>query len=229
VGVRRGLDFWNEIWAPGGDRWAGQHGRVRRKGCVKLRSRACLTAVCSIRKRTIVDGPGGQHANAPLPRLARLLLIVLQVGARYTPLFSYFSDKLLDSGRPPPPPIPPFLVHQQHYHVPPCCCPPPHWPPIPVQVGARYTPLFPYFTDKVAHPGDAFKVVSDTYVTDDSGTGVVHQAPAFGEDDYRWVWYHSYMGSAWGGGGGELRVHQGGMGERRRFCCATACAVSVEV
>lgn len=28
-------------------------------------------------------------------------------------------------------------------------------------------------------------MVADTYVTDDSGTGVVHQAPAFGEDDYR--------------------------------------------
>lgn len=28
-------------------------------------------------------------------------------------------------------------------------------------------------------------MVGDTYVTDDSGTGVVHQAPAFGEDDYR--------------------------------------------
>eukprot|EP00879_Flechtneria_rotunda_P010867 GHRR01011357.1.p1 GENE.GHRR01011357.1~~GHRR01011357.1.p1 ORF type:complete len:1070 (+),score=427.67 GHRR01011357.1:521-3730(+) len=48
-------------------------------------------------------------------------------------------------------------------------------------VGARYTPLFPYFA---SHP-NAFRVVSDTYVTDDSGTGVVHQAPAFGEDDYR--------------------------------------------
>jgi hypothetical protein len=32
----------------------------------------------------------------------------------------------------------------------------------------------------------AFKVVADDYVTDDSGTGVVHCAPAFGEDDY-WV------------------------------------------
>lgn len=31
----------------------------------------------------------------------------------------------------------------------------------------------------------AFRVVSDNYVTDDSGTGVVHCAPAFGEDDYR--------------------------------------------
>jgi len=28
-------------------------------------------------------------------------------------------------------------------------------------------------------------VVADNYVTDDSGTGVVHCAPAFGEDDYR--------------------------------------------
>ena len=31
----------------------------------------------------------------------------------------------------------------------------------------------------------AFKVVCDSYVTSDSGTGIVHQAPAFGEDDYR--------------------------------------------
>ena len=26
---------------------------------------------------------------------------------------------------------------------------------------------------------------SDTYVTSDSGTGIVHQAPGFGEDDFR--------------------------------------------
>lgn len=31
----------------------------------------------------------------------------------------------------------------------------------------------------------AFSVVADNYVTDDSGTGIVHCAPAFGEDDYR--------------------------------------------
>ncbi len=31
----------------------------------------------------------------------------------------------------------------------------------------------------------AFRVLCDTYVTDDSGTGIVHSAPAFGEDDYR--------------------------------------------
>lgn len=31
----------------------------------------------------------------------------------------------------------------------------------------------------------AFRVVADDYVTSDSGTGIVHCAPAFGEDDYR--------------------------------------------
>lgn len=58
---------------------------------------------------------------------------------------------------------------------------PPNLPTLSCQVGATYQPLFPYFSSQ---PG-AFRVVSDTYVTDDSGTGVVHQAPAFGEDDYR--------------------------------------------
>ncbi|KAG7348546.1 isoleucyl-tRNA synthetase [Nitzschia inconspicua] len=48
--------------------------------------------------------------------------------------------------------------------------------------GKRYQPLFDFF----ASQSDAyFQVVSDTYVTDDAGTGVVHQAPAFGEDDFR--------------------------------------------
>lgn len=46
----------------------------------------------------------------------------------------------------------------------------------------RYTPLFDYFLELSS---TAFKVVADNYVTDDSGTGVVHCAPAFGEDDYR--------------------------------------------
>jgi isoleucyl-tRNA synthetase len=31
----------------------------------------------------------------------------------------------------------------------------------------------------------AFRVLTDTYVTDADGTGIVHQAPAFGEDDHR--------------------------------------------
>ncbi len=49
--------------------------------------------------------------------------------------------------------------------------------------GRRYRPLFPYFADQEAL--GAFQVLTDDYVTTDSGTGLVHQAPAFGEDDYR--------------------------------------------
>jgi isoleucyl-tRNA synthetase len=47
-------------------------------------------------------------------------------------------------------------------------------------VGLRYEPLFQFFESP-----NYFQVISDSYVTDDAGTGVVHQAPAFGEDDYR--------------------------------------------
>jgi isoleucyl-tRNA synthetase len=50
-------------------------------------------------------------------------------------------------------------------------------------VGRRYRPLFPYFADQVEQ--GAFVVVMDAYVSTESGTGLVHQAPAFGEDDYR--------------------------------------------
>lgn len=46
----------------------------------------------------------------------------------------------------------------------------------------RYVPLFDYFKD---FADVAFKVVADDYVTSDSGSGIVHCAPAFGEDDYR--------------------------------------------
>jgi isoleucyl-tRNA synthetase len=49
-------------------------------------------------------------------------------------------------------------------------------------VGRRYRPLFPYFADQ-AEQG-AFVVITGDYVTADDGTGLVHQAPAFGEDDY---------------------------------------------
>ncbi|KAF5197657.1 Isoleucine--trna ligase [Thalictrum thalictroides] len=49
-------------------------------------------------------------------------------------------------------------------------------------VGSKYVPLFDYFTE---FSDVAFRVVADNYVTDDSGTGVVHCAPAFGEEDYR--------------------------------------------
>lgn len=50
-------------------------------------------------------------------------------------------------------------------------------------VGRSYVPLFPYFA---SHKSEgAFVVVSDDYVSDVGGTGLVHQAPAFGEDDNR--------------------------------------------
>ena len=48
--------------------------------------------------------------------------------------------------------------------------------------GRRYEPLFPYFAEQ-AEQG-AFVVITGDYVTADDGTGLVHQAPAFGEDDY---------------------------------------------
>ena len=50
-------------------------------------------------------------------------------------------------------------------------------------VGLQYEPLFDYYADQQTEGG--FVVVSDDYVTTDGGTGLVHQAPAFGEDDYR--------------------------------------------
>ena len=50
-------------------------------------------------------------------------------------------------------------------------------------VGVRYEPLFDCYKD-AAEEG-AFRVVSDAYVSVEDGTGIVHQAPAFGEDDYR--------------------------------------------
>ncbi|BDA43238.1 Isoleucine-tRNA ligase, cytoplasmic [Coccomyxa sp. Obi] len=61
-------------------------------------------------------------------------------------------------------------------------------------MGRGYQPLFPYFanlkadnslTNGNAKPAGAFRVVGDGYVTADNGTGIVHCAPAFGEDDMR--------------------------------------------
>lgn len=49
--------------------------------------------------------------------------------------------------------------------------------------GWEYQPLFDYFYEE--YKSRAFKVTVDTYVTTDSGTGIVHSSPGFGEDDYR--------------------------------------------
>jgi isoleucyl-tRNA synthetase len=47
--------------------------------------------------------------------------------------------------------------------------------------GLHYRPMFPYFEGHA----DSFRVLVDDYVSDEDGTGVVHQAPGFGEDDQR--------------------------------------------
>ena len=49
--------------------------------------------------------------------------------------------------------------------------------------GWRYKPPFDYFYDDFKETG--FKVINATYVTAESGVGIVHQAPAFGEEDYQ--------------------------------------------
>eukprot|EP00375_Theileria_parva_P002199 XP_764876.1 isoleucyl-tRNA synthetase [Theileria parva strain Muguga] len=56
-------------------------------------------------------------------------------------------------------------------------------------VGKKYEPLFDFFAN---HPNfseelmsRAYVVVSDKMVTSESGTGIVHCAPYYGEDDYR--------------------------------------------
>ncbi len=49
-------------------------------------------------------------------------------------------------------------------------------------VGANYEPIFNYFASKKSE--GAFKVVTADYVGAEDGVGIVHTAPAFGEDDY---------------------------------------------
>lgn len=49
--------------------------------------------------------------------------------------------------------------------------------------GWKYEPLFPYFYDSFKEHG--FKVILADYVSADSGSGIVHQAPAFGEEDFQ--------------------------------------------
>src|SRR5690606_22178731 len=49
-------------------------------------------------------------------------------------------------------------------------------------VGRRYTPLYDFLAEKVAGT-PAFTVLGADFVSTEDGTGVVHLAPAFGEDD----------------------------------------------
>ena len=52
-------------------------------------------------------------------------------------------------------------------------------------VGMEYEPLFSFAKGKLRANEKAWFVVADDYVTMSDGTGIVHIAPAFGEDDYR--------------------------------------------
>ncbi|MFA6392948.1 MAG: class I tRNA ligase family protein [Candidatus Paceibacterota bacterium] len=51
-------------------------------------------------------------------------------------------------------------------------------------VGLSYEPVFPYYKDEeVARNPNIWKVWHADFVTVDKGTGIAHEAPAFGEDD----------------------------------------------
>lgn len=51
-------------------------------------------------------------------------------------------------------------------------------------VGMKYTPIFPYYTDMAKDGHGLYTIISADYVSDGDGTGIVHIAPAYGEDDY---------------------------------------------
>lgn len=55
--------------------------------------------------------------------------------------------------------------------------------PVEALVGLHYEPLFPYFSS-LSEEG-AFRVVQADFVSTEDGTGIVHIAPGFGEDDYQ--------------------------------------------
>ncbi len=47
-------------------------------------------------------------------------------------------------------------------------------------IGSSYKPLFPYFKNHQ----NAFKITHGDFITTEDGTGIVHIAPGFGEDDF---------------------------------------------
>ena len=50
-------------------------------------------------------------------------------------------------------------------------------------LGWTYEPIFPYFAEYAT--AGAFRVLNDGFVSTEDGTGLVHMAPAYGEDDFR--------------------------------------------
>jgi isoleucyl-tRNA synthetase len=49
--------------------------------------------------------------------------------------------------------------------------------------GKKYIPLFDFYSKEASEKG--YRIVLDDYVSTEEGTGVVHIAPMFGEDDYK--------------------------------------------
>ncbi|SBS95527.1 isoleucine--tRNA ligase, putative [Plasmodium malariae] len=49
----------------------------------------------------------------------------------------------------------------------------------------KYKPLFNEFYERYNFKERAYKILADDFVTDDVGTGIVHCAPSYGEDDFR--------------------------------------------
>ncbi|MDF7808322.1 isoleucine--tRNA ligase [Pontiellaceae bacterium B12219] len=47
--------------------------------------------------------------------------------------------------------------------------------------GLKYEPIFDFFADNE----NSFQILNDDFVSTEDGTGIVHMAPAYGEDDYR--------------------------------------------
>ncbi len=58
-------------------------------------------------------------------------------------------------------------------------------------IGKTYEPLFPYFSELADQ--SYFRILAADFVTLDEGTGLVHMAPAFGEEDY-WLFKRNGLG-----------------------------------
>lgn len=56
-------------------------------------------------------------------------------------------------------------------------------------VGLTYESLFPYNAQRAG----CFRIIADDFVTTGDGTGIVHIAPAYGEDDYRVAKLHGII------------------------------------
>ena len=61
-----------------------------------------------------------------------------------------------------------------------------------VLVGKTYKPVFPYFENvDLEHKENAFTIWHADFITDDAGTGIAHEAPAFGAEDMELAKLHN--------------------------------------